>query len=103
MFKSILITLINVIIVNKQVIASNNGRSWLYPCSQGQCLDPIDKCLQTNCIGEDQCIKCVKKESYTCKKCINEVFNKLNLVNGEFICSINDSLQENSKCKCERN
>jgi hypothetical protein len=114
MFKSTLIILLNVIIINKQVIASNNGRSWLFPCSQGQCLDSIDKCLEKKCIGKKQCTDCVTKESFTCKSCISEVFNKLNLVKGEFICTINDQLQEKVcemhcrgkfmiKSKCERN
>jgi hypothetical protein len=114
MFKSILIIFINIITINQQVIASNNGRSWLYPCSQGQCLDPIESCLQTKCIGVEQCTDCVAKESFTCKSCINEVFNKLNLVKGELICSIDDPLQEKvcemycrgqfkNKSKCQRN
>jgi hypothetical protein len=114
MFKVIFIILINVIIINKQVIASNNGRSWLYPCTQGQCLDPIESCIRLNCVGVEQCSDCVTKESFTCKSCINEVFNKSNLVKGELICSINDPLQEkvcqmycrgkfNDNGKCERN
>jgi hypothetical protein len=56
-------------------------------------LDSIDKCLQTKCIGERQCTDCVTKGSFTCKTCINEVFNKLNLVQGELICTIDDLLQ----------
>jgi hypothetical protein len=114
MFKQILIILINVFIINNQVITSQNSRSWLYPCSEGQCLGPIESCLQKECIGVEQCTDCVTKESFTCKSCINELFNKLNLVNNELICSINDPLQEKvcemycrgkfmNKSKCERN
>jgi hypothetical protein len=96
MFKStqtsLILILINVIIINK-VIASNNGRSWLYACSEGDCSDAIGNCNQKNCLGQEDCIDCVTKDSFTCRTCVNEIFNKLNLIKGQLICSINDPLQ----------
>jgi hypothetical protein len=120
MFKSFqlifILILINVIIIDQvdNQILTPIRRSWLYPCSEGQCSEPIRKCIEKNCSGEEQCINCVEKDSYTCRICVNEIFNKLNLVKGDLICSINDPLQERvcqiycrgkyqDGGKCERN
>jgi hypothetical protein len=89
-----ILILINIVFINTEILASNNGRNRFYPCSQGQRLTSIEKCIENKYSEEEKCINCATKDSYTCQICINEIFNELNLVNGELICSINELLQE---------
>jgi hypothetical protein len=115
LFVLILINFVVINQVNNEQVSSINSRSWLYPCSEGECLNSIDKCVEEKCAGEIKCIDCVTKDRYACKTCIHEIFNGLNLVNGDLICSVDDKLQEkvcqmycqgltlNNKGKCERN
>jgi hypothetical protein len=60
MFKLIIIFMI-INVVNSQIIALNNGRSWLYPCAVNKCLESIERCIEKKCIGEGQCIHCLNK------------------------------------------
>jgi hypothetical protein len=116
MLKTIKLILILMIInvINSQIIALNNGRSWLYPCSVNKCLEPIQRCIEKKCIGEGQCFHCLIKENFKCESCSKEIFDENNLEKGELICLVNDPLQEKvcqlycrgkyqNVGKCERN
>jgi hypothetical protein len=114
--KIILILLLNIIIneIKCELITSKANRSWLYPCAEAKCTDSIDACIEKKCLGRKQCTECIRDDDYDCTRCVNEIFSKLNLINGEFICFINDPLQEKAcqlycrgqfqiNGKCERN
>jgi hypothetical protein len=108
----VIVILVNIIIL-KQAKSEISNRSWFHPCFAANCLYSIEKCIETNCLGNKQCIDCVTKNRFFCNSCANEVFNEANLFRGELVCSINDRLQESvcqlycrgqfkNKGKCER-
>jgi hypothetical protein len=110
----LILTLMIINVINSQIIALNNERSWLYPCAENKCLESIERCIEKKCIGEGQCYDCLNKENYKCKSCSKEIFNEINLEKVEFICLVNDPLQEKvcqlycrgkyqNGGKCERN
>jgi hypothetical protein len=92
MIKLIAILIFLILINNSQLL--NGSRSWLYSCSEDDCLKSINKCIEKKCFGEKSCIDCVKADSFNCNQCANEIFKKSNLINGDLICFENDVLQE---------
>jgi hypothetical protein len=42
MFK-LIITLMIINVINSQIKALNNDKSWLYPCAENKCLESIER------------------------------------------------------------
>jgi hypothetical protein len=79
---------------NNEFISEKRLNRWLFSCSQANCLNTIDKCVEDKCLGEQDCMNCMIENRYECKQCVTEIYNKLVLINGELICAENDELHQ---------
>ncbi|CAF0779022.1 unnamed protein product [Brachionus calyciflorus] len=74
---------------HKAKFATLDEKYWQISCNLNGCAQPLNTCL--NCIGEQDCIKCISNSKPECSTCANEIFNKDDL----------EEINENKYLLCE--
>jgi hypothetical protein len=76
---------------------NNSVNCWLHDCNLLDCEKSLQKCIDINCVGEKQCLDCVKSSNYKCELCIKKVLNPFEYENMDgdifLACDSTDSLQ----------
>jgi hypothetical protein len=95
-----LIAFIYIIIASSLAKALNENeivRNWEVICSILSCKSVLDRCIQNQCLGADQCRNCVLSKNKICSRCVDSILNEqFNTMNGTqtIICDSSNSLHE---------
>jgi hypothetical protein len=91
-------------------------KSWETICSILSCKPVLDKCIENDCIGIDQCKACVQSQNRNCNRCVDELLKEqLFSINGtqtiicdpmnnlhQTTCGFYCRMSENLDAKCQQ-
>lgn len=69
------------------------NKFWAVTCRNFDCDQAFLHCIDNRCNGVDQCKRCIVNDYPRCSRCVDELFDERETIDGQLLCDPEDSLQ----------